>query len=100
MEAIKIKTELRPGKSTKKELSEAREGRRIPGVVYGGKSGPVPVVVVEKDRSSRIPGDSPSVSTTTRPNRMTVLDRVVSSVSKATVYSTEPTRDGRVTSTS
>jgi len=49
MEAIKIKTELRTEKSTKKRLSDLRAARKIPAVIYGGKEGSLPIIIDEKE---------------------------------------------------
>lgn len=49
MAKITVKAELRPKKSTRKSLSDTREAKKIPGVVYGGKNDNLHVVVVEKE---------------------------------------------------
>lgn len=49
MEEIKLKAEVRSEKSTKKELSELRQKRRVPGVIYGGNGTAVSVTVGEKE---------------------------------------------------
>ena len=49
METIKLKAEPRKEKSTKKSLSELREARRIPAVVYGGEGESLAVSVSEND---------------------------------------------------
>lgn len=49
MEEIKLKAQVRGEKSTKKELSELRQKRQIPGVVYGGNGTALNVTVGEKE---------------------------------------------------
>lgn len=54
MADIQLKAEVRSEKSTKKSLSEMRDAKKIPGVVYGGKGGTVEIVVAERDLLSAI----------------------------------------------
>ena len=54
MAEIELKVEIRPGKSTKKALSQMREGRMIPAVVYGGKGAHLVIVVGEKELLSAL----------------------------------------------
>ncbi len=49
MEEIKLVVEKREGAGTKKELSAARAGSKIPAVIYGGEKGPVQVTLSEKE---------------------------------------------------
>jgi large subunit ribosomal protein L25 len=49
MEQITLAAEIRQGKGSRKQLSDFRGAFKIPGVIYGGKKGPVNVVLSEKE---------------------------------------------------
>lgn len=49
MQEIKLKADVREGKSTKKDLSSRRAKAQVPGIVYGGDQPPVKVALSEKD---------------------------------------------------
>lgn len=49
MAEIKVSAQERPEKSTNKSLSDLREARKIPAVIYGGKNGAASVAVDEKE---------------------------------------------------
>ncbi len=46
---LNLEAKVRESKSKKSELTQLRMDRMIPGVVYGGKKGPINVVVNEKE---------------------------------------------------
>ncbi|MBI4422220.1 MAG: 50S ribosomal protein L25 [Elusimicrobia bacterium] len=46
---LTLNAQVRESKSRKSELTKLRQDRLIPGVIYGGKKGPVNVVVAERE---------------------------------------------------